>query len=37
MVPKKFVNKKIQKQTKVDNKRDAITFYLLVPFKILEN
>jgi hypothetical protein len=37
MVPKKFVNKKIQNQTKVDNKRDAITFYLLAPSKILEN
>jgi hypothetical protein len=33
---KKIVNKKIQNQTKVDNKHDAITFYLLAPSKILE-
>jgi hypothetical protein len=32
---KKIVNKKIQNQTKVDNKHDAITFYLLAPSNLL--
>jgi hypothetical protein len=32
----KNVYKKIQNQTKVDNKHDAITFYLLAPSRILK-
>jgi hypothetical protein len=33
---KNLLTRKIQNQTKVDNKHDAITFYLLAPSKILE-
>jgi hypothetical protein len=32
----KNVYKKIQNQTKVDNKQDAITIYLLAPSRILK-